>query len=233
MKHIDIPDELVSTLERIQYLKHVRVGNQDSVVDMKRHNLLEALRALPSNTSAEKALIDEIALAEENAKAAYNKADSDTWKELCGLYEKVRQCCKDMFLGKYVYFSFQDGVGHHLHVRGVKIYGLGGGHLCIYGTELQYKCMDDTISEHTSVEYKLFRCGEILGMVTVDGRIVRSRLELALDKFMYIELDDILDMVETRKKAIISTYDMLATIAKQMPDEAMFPDNPANAEEWW
>ena len=232
MKHVEIPDELVSTLERIQYLNHVRTGNQDSVVDQKRHNLLEALRALPSNTIAEKALIDEIALAEETFKAAYNKTENETWKELCGLYEKVRQCCKDMFLGKYVYFSFQDGVGHNLHVRGVKIYQIGDGHLCIYGTELQYN-VDGTIAERTGIEYKLFRCGEILGMGLLDGRIVRSRLESALDKFMYIDLDAILDMVETRKKEIIKVYDLLATIAKQMPDEDLFPDNPANAEEWW
>lgn len=231
MRPIEIPDELVEHLDRIRYLRMSKQCDRVAVVDTKRHALLEVLKQLDNPTEAEQKLIEEITQSESDCVSNHMKTQEEIWNELCELYEKVRQCCKDMFLDKYVMMKLNDGIVHYIHVRGVKMYGVCQGYVCISGTELRYHNLGGTIESHIGTEYKLFKCADIIPLETPTN--IRESLAQSFQPFSYIENSDIVATVQKRKDELVAELDGLIATARFMPNEGLFPDKPSNAEEWW
>jgi hypothetical protein len=200
----------------------------DYHVDPQRHALLESLKQISHPTRTEQSLMDEILLAEAAAAKNNEMSQERRHKEICELYEKVRQCVKDMFLGKYLKITYGDGQRHYLHVRGVTMYNLGAK-VCISGTELIYVNLGGFVQHHVGTEYQLFRCDEM----TKPSLNVLDALTKELEPYEYIEYDEIMNVLKMRQKDVEHEFATLIEKATQMADEEMFIDRPANAEEWW
>ena len=228
MKDITIPQELIRHLQNLSGLKQLQNLGGGYNVDPQRHALLESLKQISRPTNTEQSLIDEITLAEATAMASNEQTQERRHKEICELYEKVRQCVKDMFLGKYLRITYGDGQRHYLHVRGVTMYNLGA-RVCISGTEFIFVNLGGFVQHHVGTEYQLFRCDEM----TKPSINVLDALNRELQPYEYIEYDEIMNVLKMRQKEVEHEYATLIEKATQMADEDMFIDRPANAENWW
>lgn len=199
-------------------------------VDAQRHALLESLQTLKHPTATEQALIDEITKSEADALATHKKSEDNAHKNICDLYEKTRQCVKDMFLDKYLRISLSDGYRRYLHVRGVKMYSLGA-RVCILGSEFKINNLTGQVEYHVGTEFVLFRSDDIIKQTTCLN--VEDALREAFAPYEYIENDDIVNLLCKMRKDAENTYNDLINKAHRMEDEDMFEDCPAKAEEWW
>lgn len=102
MSNIVIPKELTELIDRFHFLWSKLLIIKEQRIDSDRHAILETLRNIKAPSELEKRLMEQIEAEEKACLETDDELEKSYQDEEAGLYEKVRQVCKDMFLGKYI-----------------------------------------------------------------------------------------------------------------------------------
>jgi len=229
MSNIVIPKELPDLIDRFHFLWNKRHIIKERCVNQERHSILEKLRQIEAPSDLEKRLMEEIA-AEEKACFDNNSGlDKEYRDEEVGLYEKVRQVSKNMFLGKYVHHLT---AWYRIYMRVDRVTMIGRT-LYISGPSISLYREHDTFRWTCGQQFPVFdvdhvitfqlTCGQQFPVFDVDHVIyghatpTRESIEDELRLFDIITRED-----------LIKAIDHIIDYAEKMEDGPMPEDVPAD-----
>lgn len=220
---VTIPTVLKENLDNIRKLRNKMYHMRVNTMDPDRHALLKALRKLESPTELEQSLIDTIVNEELKLNESNNTQLAACKKECDELYEKVRQVCKDLFLGKYV----QRATDHYLQqMRVTKVAmapGDNGPTVRLSGDSIIFRRDSGLFHTMGPLEFPIVWCGT--------GSIPGSAYSLLnLD---IITEQNIIDSVNGYKTLMVSKCDDIIKYTVKLKDIPMQPDEPVDTSKWW
>lgn len=210
MSNIVIPKELPDLIDRFHFLWNKRHIIKERCVNQERHSILEKLRQIEAPSDLEKRLMEEIA-AEEKACFDNNSGlDKEYRDEEVGLYEKVRQVSKNMFLGKYVHHLT---AWYRIYMRVDRVTMIGRT-LYISGPSISLYREHDTFRWTCGQQFPVFDVDHVIyGHATPTRESIEDELRL----FDIITRED-----------LIKAIDHIIDYAEKMEDGPMPEDVPAD-----
>lgn len=220
---IIIPSELTEILDRIRTLRskmyRIRVGTMDP----DRRSLLMALRKLKSPSELEQTLIDTITNEEIKFNESNNTQAAACKKECGELYEKVRQICKVLLLGKYVHHT-TDNYLQYMRVTKVSMApGDNGPTVRISGDSINFRRDTGLFHSMEPLEFPIVWCGT----AGIPGS-AHALLNLSI-----VSEQNILDSVNWYKTIMVSKCDSIIQYTSKLKDIPIPPDEPVDASKWW
>ena len=226
MGNIVIPKELPDLIDRIYYLRGECKKLKDPDQNQEHRALLTTLRTFKTPTELEKSLIKEL---ESMLQVDTSSLEKQYKEEEYGLYEKIREVCRDMLLGKYVeHFTAHSTV--YMRVTKVSMTQGGGGRVSISGPSISL-CRDtNTLQWACKQQFDLFDC------CTVNrGSSLYTAESLATEMrhFYIMPKNDIADVLRKYKENVINECDRFISYAENMKDTIFPDDKPVDASKWW
>jgi hypothetical protein len=226
MGNIVIPKELPDLIDRIYYLRDECKNLKNRDQNQERRALLTTLRTFKAPTELEKSLMKELESMPQVDTSSLEKQYKD---EEYGLYEKIREVCRDMLLGKYVeHFTAHTTV--YMRVTKVSMSQGGGGCVSISGPSISLYKDTNTLQWACEQQFDLFDC-----CCVKYGNSSNTAESLATEMrhFYIMPKNDIADMLREYKERVLNECDQFISYAENMKD-AIFPeDKPVDASKWW
>lgn len=221
MSNIVIPKELPELIDRFHFLWNKLRNIKDQRIDSDRHALLEKLRNIKAPSELEKRLMEQIEAEEKALWDNDNKLEKTYREEDAGLYEKVRQACKDMFLGKYISHLTAFYV---IYMRVDRV-TMTGRTVSISGKSISFYREHNTFQWACVQNYDLFDIGHVIyGNATP----TLESLESELQHFEIISREDLINQMKEYKDTLVKECDHIIDYAEKMEEGPMPEDVPVD-----
>lgn len=222
MSNIVIPKELPDLIDRFHFLWNKLRIIKDQRIDSDRHALLEKLRNIKAPSELEKRLMEQIEGEEKACLDNGNKLEKTYREEEAGLYEKVRQVCKSMLLGKYIKHLT---ARYTIYMRVDKVTMIGHT-VSISGKSISFYRDTDTFQWSCVQQYDLFDIGHVIyGNATP----TLESLESEMQHFDIISREDFINQMKEYKDNMVKECDHIIDYAEKMEDSPMPEDEPVDA----
>lgn len=229
MSNNTIPPELSEYLDRMHYLLYQNRKLNDAGIDVQRHLILLRLREVEYPTELEKNLIKEISDAEDKCRNEITGMKDSYRVEYCELREKVRQVCRDMFVGKYVKLV-TDKYIVYMRVDQVIMQPEDKGTVYIEGQSVSF------YREHGEYQWSVRQQHSIFSIrQVIDGISPRAEDELnhQLSNICLMTRDDVLHAMDEYKKNMMERCDNIIEYVQEMERMPIWEDKPVDSSNWW
>ena len=221
MSNIVIPKELPDLIDRFHFLWNKLRIIKDQRIDSDRHALLEKLRNIKAPSELENRLMEQIEGEEKACLDNGDKLEKTYREEEAGLYEKVRQACKGMFLGKYIKHIT---AWYTIYMR-VDQVTMTGRTVSISGKSISFYQEHNNFQWTCVQHYDLFDIGHVIyGNATP----TLESLESELQHFEFISREDLLNRMKEYKDNLVKECDHIIDYAEKMEDGPMPEDVPVD-----
>lgn len=221
MSNIVIPKELPDLIDRFHFLWNKLRIIKEQRMDSDRHTLLETLRNIKAPSELEKRLIEQIEGEEKACLDNGDKLEKAYRAEEAGLYEKVRQVCKGMFLGKYIKHLT---AWYTIYTR-VDQVTMTGRTVSITGKSISFYRERDTFQWTCEQNYDLF---DISQVIYGHAAPTLESLESELRNFEIIGREDLINRMREYKNNLVKVCDHIIDYAEKMEDGPMPKDVPVD-----
>lgn len=185
-----------------------------------RQDFIGKLQSLENRTPTETKLLSELLVAADEQAAEKSKLETLV-KDKQSLYEKIRQVCRDMFLGKYI-FRKDSSSRTYYRVLQVKI-SANKPHSVLLVCDRIY--LPDTFN------LPVIDHGIKVTILTCDTDIEPSCQTLY--NYMYFTREDILSDLTEKKDNMMALYDSFMKAVENMESCPLPADTPCEPEKWW
>ena len=221
MSNIVIPKELPDLIDRFHFLWNKLRIIKDQRMDSDRHDLLEKLRSIKAPSELEKRLMEQIEGEEKACLENGDKLEKAYRDEEAGLYEKVRQVCKGMFLGKYLKHIT---AWYTIYMR-VDQVTMSGCTVSISGKSISFYREHNDFQWTCVQHYDLFDIGHVIyGNATPTPESLESELQ----HFELISREDLINLMKEYKANRVKECDHIIDYAEKMEDGPMPEDVPVD-----
>ncbi len=221
MSNIVIPKELPDLIDRFHFLWNKLRIIKDQRIDSDRHALLEKLRNIKAPSELEKRLMEQIEGEEKACLDNGDKLEKTYQEEEAGLYEKVRQVCKSMFLGKYIKHIT---AWYTIYMR-VDQVTMTGRTVSISGKSISFYQEHNNFQWTCVQHYDLF---DISQVIYGNATPTLESLETELQHFEIINREDLMNGLKAYKDNMVKECDHIIDYAEKMEDGPMPEDVPVD-----
>lgn len=221
MSNIVIPKELPDLIDRFHFLWNKLRIIKEQRIDSERHSLLETLRNIKAPSELEKRLIEQIEGEEKACLDNDDKLEKAYREEEASLYEKVRQACKGMLLGKYVKHLT---AWYTIYTRVDRV-TMTGRTVSITGKSISFYRERDTFQWTCEQNYDLFDIGQV---IYGNAAPTLESLESELQNFEIIGREDLINRMKEYKANLVKECDHIIDYAEKMEDGPMPEDVPVD-----
>ena len=217
MSNIIIPKELPELIDRFHFLWSKLRIIKEQRIDSERHVLLDYLRNFKTPSELEKRLMEQIEGEEKACLDNSDKLEKAYRDEEAGLYEKVRQVCKGMFLGKYIKHLTTN---YTIYMR-VEQVAVNGTTAYIAGSAISFYRDTGTLQWTCGQRCDLFDIGHVIyGHATP----TMESLESELQQFDIMSREDFISQMKEYKTKQVEECDHIIDYA-QMMEWHPFPED--------
>lgn len=221
MSNIVIPKALPELIDRFLFLWNKLRIIKDQRVDSERHALLDYLRNFKAPSELEKRLMEQIEGEEKACLDNSDKLEKTYRDEEAGLYEKVRQVCKSMFLGKYL----KHLTAHYTIYMRVEQVAINGTTAYIAGHAISFY-RDTGDLQWTCVQREdVFDIGHVIyGHETPTMETLKSELQ----HFDIMSREDFINQMKEYKTKRVEECDHIIDYAQMMECQPFPEDEPVD-----
>ena len=221
MSNIIIPKELPDLIDRFHFLWNKLRIIKKQRIDSDRHVLLDTLRNIKAPSELEKLLMEQIEAEEKAWREDDNKLEKTYRDEEASLYEKVRQICKGMFLGKYIKLL----TAHCTIYMRVEQVTMNGTTAYITGHAISFYRDTGTLQWTCVQQESVFDIGQV-----IYGHAVPTlkSLETELQHLEIISREDFLNRVKEYKAKQMEECDHIIDYAQMMECHPFPEDVPVD-----
>lgn len=221
MGNIVIPNELPGLIDRFHFLWNKLRIIKEQRINSDRHALLDTLRSIKEPSELEKRLMEQIEGEEKACLDSDAKLEKAYRDEEAGLYEKVRQACKGMLLGKYIKHLT---AWYVIYMRVDKV-TMTERTVYISGKSISFYRKDNAFQWTCEQQYSLFDIGDVIyGHATP----TLESLESELQHFEIISREDLIHRMKEYKDNLVKECDHIIGYAEKMEDGPMPEDVPVD-----
>ena len=221
MSNIAIPKELTDLIDRFHFLWNKLRIIKLQRMDADRHVLLDTLKNIKAPSELEKRLMEQIE-AEEKAVLDNGKELEKTYRdEEAGLYEKVRQVCKNMLLGKYISHL----TAHYtIYIRVEKV-TMANREVFVSGPAISFYRDTGTLQWTCEQQYGLFDIGQV---IYGNAAPTLESLESEMQHFEIICREDFINRMKEYKAKQVKECDHIIDYAQMMESRPIPEDVPVD-----
>lgn len=223
MGNIVIPKELPELIDRFRFLWSKLSIIKKQRIDSDRHALLDTLRSIKEPSELEKQLMEQIEGEEKACLDNDSKLEKAYRDEEAGLYEKVRQLCKGMLLGKYIKYLT---AWYIIYMRVDKV-TMTGRTVYISGKKISFYRKYNAFQWTREEQYSLF---DIDAVIYGHATPTLESLESELQHFEIISREDLINRMKEYKDNLVKECDHIIDYAERMEDGPMPEDVPVDPD---
>jgi len=221
MSNIVIPKKLPDLIDRFHFLWNKLRIIKEQRIDSERHSLLETLRSIKAPSELEKRLMEQIEGEEKACLDNSDKLEKAYLDEEAGLYEKVRQVCKGMFLGKYI----KHLTAHYTLYMRVERVTMNGTTAYIAGHAISFYRDTGTLQWTCGQQYDLFDIGHV---ISGHATPTMESLESELQHFDIMSREDFINQMKEYKTKQVEECDRIIDYAQMMEWQPFPEDEPVD-----